>query len=421
MQIESTTLNLHKMGFFVILHRVILRAIYVDMHKIKRDLSSELISMASSYPIVTVLGPRQSGKTTLVKKLFADKPYVSLENIDERTFAQSDPRGFLARFPDGAVFDEIQRQPQLLSYIQGIVDERDKKGMYILTGSHQLELHESITQSLAGRTAILKLMPLTIAELTYDGIVQTLDQQLFHGMYPRIYKDNLEPTKFYRDYVQTYIERDVRKMLNIKDLSLFQHFMKLCAGRIGQIFNANSLSNDLGVSHATINSWISILEASFIIFRLQPYFENFGKRVVKSPKLYFTDVGVATYLLDITSIEQISRDPLRGNLFENLIVSELMKNQLNRGIEPAIYYYRDSNGNEVDLLLKVANNLIPIEIKSSKTFNSDFLKGLRNFKKLTQERSPNGFLIYTGAQEQCIDIFQVYNYMHMTEIFARIS
>ncbi len=390
------------------------------MHIIPRELSIELRTMAQSYPVVTILGPRQSGKTTLSKKMFPDKPYISLENIDERTFAESDPRGFLDRFPDGAILDEIQRQPQLLSYIQGIVDENEIKGMFILTGSHQLELHESISQSLAGRTAILKLLPFTIAELAQGNIELSLDEYIYNGMYPRIYKENLSPTKFYRDYVQTYIERDVRKMLNIKDLSQFQHFLKLCAGRIGQVFNSSNISNELGISHPTVKNWLSILEASFIIFRLQPYFENFGKRIVKSPKLYFTDVGLATYLLDITSKEQIVRDPLRGNLVENLVICELMKNQLNRGFEPGFYYFRDSHGNEVDLLFKVGNDLIPIEIKASKTFNSDFLKGLKSFKSLAEQRCPYGFLIYSGEQEQAIDTFQVYNYKHMTKILDRI-
>lgn len=390
------------------------------MHFIKRALSSELAAMAKSYPVVTILGPRQSGKTTLARKMFPDRPYISLENIDERTFAESDPRGFLDRFPEGAVLDEIQRQPQLLSYIQGIVDERNVKGMFILTGSHQLELHESIAQSLAGRTAILKLLPFTIKELALGNIELSVDEYIYNGMYPRIYKESLEPTKFYRDYVQTYIERDVRKMLNIKDLSQFQHFIKLCAGRIGQVFNSSGISNELGISHPTVKNWLSILEASFIVFRLQPYFENFGKRIVKTPKLYFTDVGLAAYLLDITSKDQIVRDPLRGNLFENLIICELIKNQFNSGFEPGVYYYRDNHGSEVDLLFKTGNDLIPIEIKASKTFNGNFLKGLKRFKSLVEQRCPYGFLIYSGEQEQAIDIFQVYNYKNMTYIFDKI-
>lgn len=389
------------------------------MNLLKRQITSELMTMALNYPVVTILGPRQSGKSTLVKHAFTHKPYVSLENPDERSFAQHDPRGFLDRFPHGAILDEIQRVPQLLSYIQGIVDENEQKGFYILTGSHQLELHESITQSLAGRTAILKLLPFNIAEL---GSLQlnNLDDYLFHGMYPRVFKDSLNPTKFYRDYVQTYVERDVRRMVNIKDLSLFQHFLKLCAGRIGQVFNSNGLSNELGVSNHTIKNWISILEASFLIFRVQPYFENFGKRIIKSPKLYFTDVGLAAYLLDIISVEQIVRDPLRGNLVENFVISEIVKQRLNMGYEPSIYFYRDSNHNEVDVVFKFGNQLIPIEIKSSKTFNPHFLKGIHYFKSITETRSPLGVLIYAGNQEQCVNNVFVYNFKNVDKMLNNI-
>lgn len=386
------------------------------MEIITRELSPELLDMAGQYPIVTLIGPRQSGKTTLTKQLFPDKPYVSLENLDERNFAHSDPRGFLERYPQGAILDEIQRTPELLSYIQGIVDQQNIPGMFILTGSHQLALHESVSQSLAGRTALLKLMPFSLTELLSQDIDLSLDDYLFHGMYPRIYKSHLNPTKFYRDYVQTYVERDVRQMINIKDLTLFQHFLKLCAGRIGQIFNSHSLSNELGVSHSTIKNWLSVLEASFLIFRLTPYFENFGKRIIKSPKLYFNDVGLASYLLDITSAEQVARDPLRGNLVENLVISELIKHQLNKGIEPTFYFYRDSNHNEVDVLFKTGAHLIPIEIKSAKTFNDNFLKGLRFFKSIALQRCPMGILIYAGSQEQRINIFHILNFKHAAAI-----
>lgn len=384
------------------------------MHILSRDLAAELATMAASYPIVTILGPRQSGKTTLAKTLFPNKPYVSLENPDERSFADIDPRAFLERFPDGAILDEIQRLPKLLSYIQGIVDNQEKKGMFIMTGSHQLALHESISQSLAGRTAILKLLPLSLAELPELGF--SIDEYLLHGMYPRVYKDAINPTKFYRDYVQTYVERDVRQMVNVKDLLLFQQFLKLCAGRIGQVFNGHSLSDELGVSYPTVKQWLSILEASFLIFRLQPYFENLGKRTIKSPKLYFTDVGLATYLLDISSITQLAHDPLRGNLIENLVISEFFKNRLNQGFEPNFYYFRDSNNREVDLLFKTGHHLIPIEIKAAKTFNSGFLKSLYYFQDLVKERCPQGFLLYVGEQEQRIGSFHVFNYQHTAEV-----
>lgn len=391
------------------------------MHIIAREISHELLDMSKHYPIVTVLGPRQSGKTTLVKKLFPQKEYVSLENLDERNFANSDPRGFLERFPDGAIFDEIQREPALLSYLQEIVDNADTNGLFILTGSHQLELHASITQSLAGRTAILKLLPFTLSELSEHLPVQTLDDYLLTGMYPRVYKNNLNPTKFYRDYVQTYIERDVRKMINLKDLDLFQKFLKLCAGRIGQIFNKQNLSNELGVSSSTVSNWLSVLEASFLVFSLPPYFENFGKRMIKSPKLYFTDVGLAAYLLDIHTPQQLARDPLRGQLVENLVISEFLKNQFNRGFEAGLYFYRDSNQNEVDLLFKSGNQLIPIEIKSSKTFHHDFLKGIKYFQSIVPDRMPFGMLIYAGEQEQKIEFTHLFNYKSMKKITSLLN
>jgi predicted AAA+ superfamily ATPase len=386
------------------------------MHFLARDLQQELMSMAQDYPIVTLIGPRQSGKTTLVRHLFQHKPYVSLENPDDRSFAEQDPRGFLDAYPHGAVLDEIQRLPILLSYLQGIVDNQHTKGLFILTGSHQHELHQSISQSLAGRTALLTLLPLCLAELPVEHQHHDLDYYLYHGMYPRVVQDNLEPSKYYRNYLKTYVERDVRQIINIKDLSLFQYFIKLCASRVGQIFNASNISNELGVSSQTIAHWLSILEASFIIFRLHPYFENFGKRLIKSPKIYFTDVGLASYCLDIHTQEQLARDPLRGNLAENFIISEFIKHRTNRGIEPNSYFYRDSNQHEVDLLIKSGNELVPIEIKSSKTFHPDFLKGLTYFKALAPERVTSGFLVYAGAREQRIHDFGVKHFSHIKTI-----
>ncbi len=387
------------------------------MNFLHRSIEPELLEMSKSYPVVTVIGPRQSGKTTLVRAFFPGKPYVSLENEDERTIAENDPRRFLAKYPNGAIFDEIQRAPILLSYIQGIVDEVRLNGMFILTGSHQLRLHESITQSLAGRTAILKLLPLSLSELQKNNATLALDDQILHGMYPRIFKEKINPTKYYRDYVQTYVERDVRQIINVKDLKTFQHFLKLCAGRIGQVFNSHNLSNELGISHSTVLNWLSVLEASFLIFRLQPYYENLGKRTIKAPKLYFTDVGLAAYLLDISSAEQVSRDPLRGCLVENMVVLECVKHQLNQGKDPSLYYYRDSNQHEVDLIYKAGHALVPIEIKSSMTFNSEFLKGLVYFQNVAPARVSNGFLVYAGQQEQAIKGFNVINYHNVHQIF----
>lgn len=388
---------------------------------INREIQREMLEMSSSYPVVTVIGPRQSGKTTLVRALFKNKPYVSLENPDDREFATVDPRNFLSKYPDGVILDEIQHVPSLLSYIQGIVDESQQKGQFILTGSHQLALHQSITQSLAGRTSVLTLLPLSISELQQATDFSHLDQYLYHGMYPRIYNDKINPTKYYRDYIQTYIERDVRQLVNIKDLTQFQKFIKLCAGRVGQLFNASSVGNELGISNHTVQQWLSILEASFVTIRLQPYFENFGKRITKSAKLYFTDVGLAAYLLDIREEGQISRDPLRGNLAENFMVMEFIKHALNSGQEPTCYFYRDSNNREVDLLFKLGNELVPIELKSSMTFHTEFLKGLKYFEKVAgEERVKYGYCVYAGQQEQVVTKFNVVNYKNIKLIVDKM-
>lgn len=382
-----------------------------NMLMIIREISTELKDSAKNYPVVTVIGPRQSGKTTLVEEVFPGYTYFNLESLDTRALAKSDPRAFLKRCKNGAILDEIQRVPELLSFIQEIVDKDDRPGRFILTGSHQLELHQAITQSLAGRTAILKLLPLSLLELQKAGLQFSVDEYLLHGGLPRIYKGKLDPVKMYRNYLQTYVERDVRKLINIKNLDLFQKFLKLCASRVGQILNVHSLSNDLGVASQTINDWLSVLEASFIVFRLQPYFENFGKRLIKSPKIYFTDVGLATYLLDIENTIQIANNPLRGNLVENLVVLELFKARFNKGLDPHFYYYRDNTGNEIDVIYKFGNELIPIEIKAAQTFNEQFLKTLKFFQKLVKDRCQRGFLIYTGTQEQKIGDFSLINYL----------
>ena len=378
----------------------------------KREIETEIQALAKSYPIVTVIGPRQSGKTTLVLHVFPDKPYVNLEAPDIRLLAEEDPRGFLDQYPRGAILDEIQRVPQLLSYIQTLVDSQDIKGMFILTGSHQMELHQAITQSLAGRTALLTLLPMSLSELSEAGFDLSMDQALLKGGYPRIFKDDLDPTKAYRNYFQTYVERDLRQLIQVKNLAQFERFIKICAGRVGQLLNMEEIGGEIGISANTVKEWISILEASFIIFRLQPYFENFGKRIIKSPKLYFTDIGLAVYLLGIENETQLTRDPLRGHLFENLVVLELMKSRLNRGMDPQLFYYRDVQKNEVDLIFKSGNLLIPIEIKSSKTYNSEFLETLRFFQVLAKDRAPEGYLIYGGTEEQSIHTIKLLNYKH---------
>jgi predicted AAA+ superfamily ATPase len=381
-----------------------------------RTITKELLELSTLYPVVTLTGPRQSGKTTLARATFPNKPYVNLEAPDIRALAQKDPRAFLEQYPDGAILDEIQRAPELTSYIQVIVDEKNIAGMYILTGSYQLALTQEVSQSLAGRTGLLNLMPLSLEELKNQRLITTIEQQIFTGGYPRIYNSNLLPRQFYRDYVQTYLERDVRQIVNVQDLTQFQRFIQLCATRIGRVLDMTSIANELGIARTTVKYWLSILEASFIIFRLQPYFENLGKRIIKSPKLYFNDTGLASHLLGIEDSKQLITHPLRGELFENLVVTELRKARLNRGFEPRLYYYRDSNQNEIDLIFQTSAGLVPIEIKSSKTFHKRFLKTLKLLKTLAGERCQKGYVIYGGEMEQKICDFELINYLRTAEI-----
>jgi len=383
---------------------------------IKREISKELKNLVDSYPVITITGPRQAGKTTLAKMEFPHYQYCNLENPETRQLAINDPNAFFDEFGSPLIIDEIQRVPELLSYIQTMVDEKNEKGMFILTGSQQLGLNQAITQSLAGRTALLHLLPFTINELNSAGIKQKRDEYIYKGFLPRIYKDNLEPTRAYRNYFQTYVERDLRQMINLKDLLQFENFLKLLAGRTGQLINLNSISNDVGVSGTTLQGWLSVLEASFIIFRLHPYFENFGKRIIKSPKIYFTEIGLVTYLLGIEDINQVSRDPLIGNLFENLVVMEAVKARLNKGLDPNLFFYRDSNRNEVDLIFKRSRELIPIEIKSAKTLNKNFLKGINYFRNISPQAEA-GYLIYSGQLTPDIGPIKVKHFTNTYEIF----
>jgi len=376
---------------------------------IKRDMTTELLASAGEYPVVTVFGPRQSGKTTLAQMTFPNKLYYSLEDPDIRMAAETDPRGFLANLPDGSVLDEIQRLPQLLSYIQGIVDRANKKGMFILTGSHQPELHQSVSQTLAGRTAVLNLLPFSLTELRNYRKSWDAFEMIVNGSYPRLHEENLKPGRFFNGYLQTYVERDVRALINLKDLRQFQQFLMLLAGRIGQIINYTSLSNDIGVSATTIKNWISVLKASFIVFELPPFFENIRKRVVKSPKIYFSDVGLAAYLLGIETSDQLYRDPLRGGLYENLIILEILKSRLNRGKPPELFFYRDTHGNEVDLVVRQARMVIPVEIKSAATFTPDFLKGIDHFAAVAGDRCAQGLVLYNGDEQYTLKGTQVMN------------
>ncbi len=360
-----------------------------------RDLSEQLLEATKYYPIITLTGPRQSGKTTLVRSLFQGYAYFNLEDPDVLEQIKIDPKKFLRTQKGPLIIDEVQNYPELLSYLQVVVDEKPQKGQYILTGSHQFTLLEAINQSLAGRTDLLVLYPLSLSETSQFTKEIELDQWLFNGFYPRVYSDNIPAERHTKNYIKTYVERDVRKIVNIKDIQAFQKFIKLCAGRIGQVLSIHSMCNETGISHNTLKSWIGILEASHLIYLLQPYYENFGKRVIKSPKLYFVDVGLVTYLLGIKTVAQLETHPLRGMLFENMVVMDLIKNQANQSQEPHVYYYRDNNQNEVDIIFEYGGGLMPIEIKSSETFNKKFLKGIRYFMNLT-DKAKTGCLIYAG-------------------------
>ena len=350
---------------------------------IPRQIESELRTLLTEYPIVTILGPRQAGKTTLANKFLEGYGYANLEDPELRSIAENDPKAFLTSLEGKVIIDEIQRVPELLSYLQVEVDANPENGHFVLTGSHQLSLREAISQSLAGRTAILHLLPLSIGELGEAGICyENFEDYAYTGFLPRIHEQSQRPSTAYANYYQTYVERDVRQLIELKDASLFEKTLKLLAGRTGQVIDYSSLANDVGIDAKTVRNWISILEASFILFKLPPYFENFGKRVIKSPKYYFTEIGLLCFLLGIREPGQITRDPLVGQIFENLVVIECLKSRFNAGQTSDLYYFRDSKGNEVDLLMQSARQLKAIEIKSAMTFKDGQLKGLRRFKSL---------------------------------------
>ena len=383
---------------------------------IKRAIQNELALVAKEYPVLTISGPRQSGKTTLAKMQFPEHAYANLEDPETRRLAEQDPRAFFALFPAPVIIDEVQRVPELLSYIQVMADGTDKRGQYILTGSHQLPLREAVSQSLAGRTALLELLPFSIGELAAAGIEPTRDECIFKGFYPRIHAESVDPTSLYRNYLMTYVERDVRQLLNIRDLSLFEQFIHLLAGRTAQVLNLHSLGNDLGVDGKTLKQWLSVLEASFIVFRLPPYFENFGKRIIKTSKLYFTDTGLLCYLLGIEKPEQVMRNPAFGQLFENLVVAEALKTRYNQGKRPNLYFFRDNNRNEVDLVFDHARQLMPVEIKAAMTWNPDFLRGILHFQK-SIPTAVKGAVIYSGELQPDLEAATVLNFKRTGELF----
>jgi len=371
------------------------------MKLIPRTAQKTLQKLAKSYPALVVTGPRQSGKTTLTQVVFPEKPYVSLEELDMRDFAENDPRGFLSQYPEGAILDEVQRCPDLFSYLQSRLDTQKKMGLFILTGSQQFGLVSRISQSLAGRVAKVSLLPFSFHELqAAKKAPKSVAELLFKGLYPPIYDRKLEPGIWYNNYVSTYLERDVRQLINVRDLSAFQRFVRICAARTGQLLNLSSLASDCGISHNTAKAWISVLEASYIVHLLQPHHKNFNKRLIKSPKLYFHDTGLASWLLNIQSAEQLATHPARGQLFETWVVSELLKYRLNDALSSNIYFWRDSTGNEIDVLIEQADKLLPIEIKSGQTIARDFFDGLKSYQSMAGDNVDQMVLVHGGTQLQ---------------------
>jgi uncharacterized protein len=367
---------------------------------IVRDSEHSIRTLLRGFPIVTITGPRQSGKTTLARTVFSDRPYASLEDPDIRLAARDDPRSFLERFPDGAVLDEVQRCPALLSYLQTIVDGDRRMGLFILTGSQQFGLMSGITQSLAGRTAFIELLPFSVSELFSAGkLPGSTDSMLLTGSYPPLYDRDVPPSAWFGAYVTAYIERDVRQLLKIQELETFQRFVRLCAGRTGQLLNLSALATECGITHNTAKAWISVLEASYLVYLLRPHHTNFNKRLVKMPKLYFYDAGLVSWLLGIKTPEQMVAHPLRGSIFETFVISELIKSRLNRGERPSLYFWRDSNGNEVDVIVEQGTLLMPIEIKAGKTVVRDSFAGLDKWRSLAGDSAIEPTLIYGGNDE----------------------
>ena len=364
---------------------------------IYRKLTATLQRLAKTFPVIAITGPRQSGKTTLAKAVFADKPYITLEDPAERAFAFEDAKGFLHRFRDGAIFDEAQRWPDLFSYLQGMVDEEPIPGKFILTGSQQFGLLAGVSQSLAGRVGMTALLPLSISELpAASQSSQSLDTLIIKGSYPALHVRDISPADWFASYIATYIERDIRQVLRVHDLSVFQRFVRLCAGRNGQLLNLNALAGETGVSQKTARSWLSVLESSYIVHLLPPYFRNFGKRLVKTPKLYFLDQGLACWLLGIRSHEHLALHPMRGAIFESFIISEFLKSRYNRGLPPDLYFWRDNNGLEADIVFERGTKLQPVEIKSGQTITGDSIRAGLKAARFAGEEALQPWLIYGG-------------------------
>lgn len=389
----------------------------------KRDLEDILIQRSQKIPVIAIVGPRQSGKTTLARAVFNKHTYVSLEQFEDRELAIADPRRFFEnhRSTHGIIIDEVQRAPQLLSYIQGLVDAEYKPGYFIITGSQNIMLNQALSQTLAGRISILTLLPLSIAEMrTSDLLPDTIEAAACAGFYPRLYAQKLEHVSWYLDYIETYIERDARQIINIAQLSTFRRFIRLCAGRVGQLLNITALANDCGIDQRTAKAWLSVLEASYIVYLLQPHHENFNKRLIKSPKLYFYDSGLACTLLSIRSTEQLNDHYLRGNIIESMIMTDIIKHYYNTGDRPHdVYFWRDQTGNEIDCVINKGNKLVPIEIKASKTIVSDFFKGLTFFATTAKGKAKTapGYVIYGGPRKQEREQATVVSWKRVDDIF----
>ncbi|MBU1323091.1 ATP-binding protein [Patescibacteria group bacterium] len=386
---------------------------------IKRELETKLKSLFKKLPLVALIGPRQSGKTFLLKNTFPKIKYVSLEDLDQRTFAREDPRRFLSTYQPPVILDEVQRVPELFSYLQTQTDNLDKPGQYFLSGSQNFLLMENISQSLAGRIGLLTLLPLSLGELGAGKEIKTnLDQILLKGFYPRPWVKKISPNDWFPGYIQTYLEGDVRQIKNITDLTLFQRFLKLCAGRTGQVLNLSTLAADCGITHNTVQAWLSVLEASYIIFKLQPYFKNLNKRLVKSPKLYFYDTGLACSLLGIETAGQLVNYPLRGALFETMAVSELIKNKFNQGRLPQAFWLSDKSGHEVDYVTEEGGRITGIEIKAGETFSQDYFINLKYWQERKIIKPKDSLVIYGGEEDQIRKSGQLKSWRRLPQIIV---
>lgn len=382
---------------------------------IPRTLAPYAREMSKRYPVVTIMGPRQSGKTTLCTMVFDEKPYVNLEDPGTRSFAAEDPQGFMNTYSHGAVLDEIQNAPQLLSYIQVVVDKAGRNGLFVLTGSQQPGLSDSISQSLAGRTALLRLLPFSLKELAHYGEFST-DTLLHRGFMPRIHQEQIPPDQAFGDYVETYVQRDVIAIARLRDTNVFHRFLRLAAGRTAQPLNLSGLSGDVGVSETTIREWVSILERCFVVFRLEPYYRNVRKRLARTPKLYFHDVGLAAWLCGIETERQIGAHPLRGNLFENMVVCELMKRRYNAGHRHNLHFYRDSSGKEVDVLYPAGGHRLPIEVKSAQTYNPSFLRGVAPYVSVAEAAPLKPLVLYDGPDGQNRTDVRIANFRSLDQV-----